>query len=163
MGSIQQGQVDDGRAQVRRDQLTDFAGTVDVGVQEPPGFRGCHQAVGHHRTAIEALLRHPLPAGRGGPQRAHEGAVHARYQVQVVVDPAQGLHVLRTEDIALAAHGHGDAQGVAGKSAGVLEVVEGEGMMRGYRLQVAGIELNWLALKLSSSVSNRLEPMTRMR
>ncbi|MNP37277.1 hypothetical protein D3C76_1307180 [compost metagenome] len=55
---------------------------------------------------------------------------------------AQGLHVLRVENIALLAHGHRHPYRVTGalEVAGVFQVIKRKGMMRGNGFQVACIE-----------------------
>ncbi|MCY1435372.1 hypothetical protein D9M71_514660 [compost metagenome] len=73
---------------------------------------GAVVALRDHFTASETLLRHFRPANARTPQRLEAGAIDAGDVEHLVVDLAQGLHVLLGEDVAVSGF-HGNAYGVA--------------------------------------------------
>ncbi|MNI21113.1 hypothetical protein D3C73_746180 [compost metagenome] len=97
---IEQWRDNHARLAVVGHQVADNAGAHDVATQGRDRFLAAVVIRRHHRTAINALLRHLFPADDGHPQRLHPGTVDTRNQVQRVIDLLQRQQVVGVVDIA---------------------------------------------------------------
>ncbi|MNF54315.1 hypothetical protein D3C84_357410 [compost metagenome] len=131
-----------GRSEVAGHQTADDAGTVDVLAQLLDVGRRARVVVGHHRTALEALLGDLGPAHRRAPQRLHPGAVDALGEKQLVVDLLEHVQVLGVEDVALGVlHHHPHRIAQAAQRLAVLQVVLDVGLALRNHLLEAGAQL----------------------
>ncbi len=137
---LQQRELDDARLEVVGHQPPHLAGLEDVVAQQL-------QAVGRTVVALrddlatgETVLGHLGPAHAGAPQRLHARAVDAGDVERLVVDLAQGLHVVLVEDVAVHRF-HRNTHGVAqvGQVVAVLHHLLDEGVLeRDHFLEAGG-------------------------
>ncbi|MNH01376.1 hypothetical protein D3C79_605950 [compost metagenome] len=137
--AFQQRHVDDAGLEVVAHQAPDLAGLEHVVAQRIEAFRRAVVGVGDHFATGEALFGDLGPAHAGAPQRLEPGAVDTGDVEHLVMDLAQGLHVVLVEDVAVDRF-HRDAHGVAqvGQVVAVLHHLFDERVFKRNHLLEAG-------------------------
>ncbi|MND71633.1 hypothetical protein D3C80_631610 [compost metagenome] len=136
---LQQRHIDDARLEVVAHQATDLAGLEHVVAQQVEAVGRTVVSVGNDFTTSKAFFGHLGPAHARAPQRLQPGAIDPRNVEDLVMNLAQGLHVVLAEDIAIGGF-HRNAHGVAevGQVVTVFEHLLDEGMLKRNHFLEAG-------------------------
>ena len=127
---LQQRDINDARLEVIGDQPPDLAGLEHVIAQLVEALRRTVVALRDDLPAGKTFFGHLGPAHAGAPQRLEARAVHTGDVEHLVVDLAQGLHVLLGEDVPVLGF-HRNTHGVAqvGQIVAVLHHFFDEGVL----------------------------------